>query len=138
MRVRKRLRRIKRLAYLGTVVGGVVAARRAKAARDARTRLGQPATWPPLQVGEPPVAAVHDLMTAAGAAPADVAGRAPGTGPLTSDEPVAAVGDLAADDRRREGRERAAHRVGPRARWQRPGRRLPCGGRLGIRGGQPS
>lgn len=95
MRVRKRLRRIKRLAYLGTIVAGVLAARRAKAARAARTNLGPPATWPPLQVGEPPVAAVGDLMTAADPAPAPA--PRPEAEPVASDEPVAAVGDLATD-----------------------------------------
>jgi hypothetical protein len=95
MRVRKRLRRIKRLAYLGTAVGGVFALRRAKAARDARTRLGPPATWPPLQTGEAPVAAVGDLVTAGDPTPPHAS---PAHEPVVSDEPVAAAGDLAADD----------------------------------------
>ena len=48
MRVRKRLRRIKRMVYLGALVGAVVALRQAKVRRDARNVLGPPATWPPL------------------------------------------------------------------------------------------
>ena len=99
MPVRKKLRRIKRLGYLGLLVGAVVALRRAKAARDARTVLGPPATWPPLEPSEAPVAAVGDL--AADTPPTPVAIR---TSPTASDElvpseePVAAVGTLAADD----------------------------------------
>ena len=61
MRVRRRLRRFKRFAYLGIGVGIVVAVRRAKARRDARVDVGPVASWPPLQVGEPPVAALGDL-----------------------------------------------------------------------------
>lgn len=96
MRVRKRLRRIKRLAYLGGLVGGAYALRQAKAKRDARTNLGAPATWPPLRVAEPPVAAVGDLVTAAEQAPADQ--PAPEPEPVVSDEPVAAVGEVASAD----------------------------------------
>jgi hypothetical protein len=61
MRVRRRLRRLKRLALLGAAMGTIIAVRRAKARRDAQPRVGPPATWPPLEVGEPPVAAVGDL-----------------------------------------------------------------------------
>jgi hypothetical protein len=61
MRARKKLRRIRRLSYLGILIGVVVALRKAKAASDARPVVGPPATWPPLQPGEPPVAAVGDL-----------------------------------------------------------------------------
>ena len=96
MRVRKWLRRVKRLVYLGGLVGGVYAVRQAKARRDARTNLGEPATWPPLQVADPPVAAVGDLVTAA--EPAATADAPPQPEPVTADEPVAPVGDLAADD----------------------------------------
>ena len=49
MRVRKRLRRIKRLAYLALLLGGAFAVFQAKSKRDAKTNLGAPATWPPLQ-----------------------------------------------------------------------------------------
>jgi hypothetical protein len=100
MRVRKRLRRIKRLAYLGALVGGVVALRQAKAKRAARTNLGAPATWPPLQPAEPPVAALGDLVTDA----TRPAGPAPDRTPerradpvVVSDEPVAAVGHVVSD-----------------------------------------
>jgi hypothetical protein len=93
--VRKQLRRIKRLAILFGIAGVVFALRRAKAARDARQVLGPPATWPPLEVGEAPVAAVGDLAAEpAGhddaSPPADVPGVA--------DVPVAAVGVLATDN----------------------------------------
>jgi hypothetical protein len=93
MRVRKRLRRVKRLVVLGGLVGGAYALRQAKAKRAARTHLGGPATWPPLQVAEPPVAAVGDLVTAA-----ESAGAVAPTStrePVAADEPVAALGDLA-------------------------------------------
>jgi hypothetical protein len=63
MRVRRRLRRIKRLVYLGVIVGAVFALRQAKTRRDARAVVGPPATWPPLDVGEPPVGAVGALVT---------------------------------------------------------------------------
>jgi hypothetical protein len=94
MRVRKRLRRIKRLAYLGALAGAVFALRRAKAARDKRTTLGPPATWPPLEVGEPPVAALGDLVTAADHTPAHHEPPPVAAAPVPSDEPVAAVGDV--------------------------------------------
>jgi hypothetical protein len=92
--VRKRLRRIKRLLILGGIIGVVLALRRAKAARDARQVLGPPAAWPPLQVGEAPVAAVGDLLAEPAAhhatpPPADV--------PIVADVPVAAVGTLGAE-----------------------------------------
>jgi hypothetical protein len=94
MRVRKRLRRIKRLAYLGTAVGGLVAFRRAKAAREAPVAVGPPSTWPPLQVSEPPVAAAGDLARAGDAA----APSAPSAGePVVSDEPVTGPGNLGRD-----------------------------------------
>jgi hypothetical protein len=115
MRVRKKLRRIKRLAYLGILIGCVIALRKAKAARDARNVLGPPATWPPLVPGEAPVAAVGDLAAdpAAPAGPATpvtvrTAAEDPAPGvaateeaaaaPEVSDVPVAAVGVLAAED----------------------------------------
>ena len=94
MRVRKRLRRIKRLAYLGGLVGAVVALRQARTRRDARVRLGPPRTWPPLQVSETPVAAVGDLVTAAGHGGGDPLASQP-AGPVVSDDPVAAVGAVA-------------------------------------------
>jgi hypothetical protein len=97
MRVRKKLRRIKRLVYLGLLVGAVVALRRAKAARDARTVLGPPATWPPLEPSEAPVAAVGDLV--ADTSPTPVTIRTDGAAAVLvpSEEPVGAVGTLAAD-----------------------------------------
>jgi hypothetical protein len=61
MQVRNRLRRVKRFAYAGAVVGIVVAVRRARA-RRAVAHLGPPATWPPLEPAlEAPVAALGDL-----------------------------------------------------------------------------
>lgn len=110
MRVRKRLRRIKRVVYLGGIVGAGFAVRQAKARRDAHTNLGPPSTWPPLEASEPPVAAVGDLVTAAEATEADPGGdvetpapdtldrSAPVDDPVVSDEPVAAVGEIAAED----------------------------------------
>jgi hypothetical protein len=95
MRVRKRLRRIKRLAYLGALVGVVFALRQAKAKRDARNVLGAPASWPPLEIGEQPIAAVGDLFAAA--EPASPASPAVAPEPVVSDEPTAAVGDIAGD-----------------------------------------
>ncbi|MET0144117.1 MAG: hypothetical protein ABW122_13595 [Ilumatobacteraceae bacterium] len=80
MGVRRRLRRLKRLAYLGAIVGGGVAFVRFKSRRDAVPTLGPTPTWPPLVVGEEPVAAAGDLAA------------------TISDEPVAAVGDLATED----------------------------------------
>ncbi|MET0460539.1 MAG: hypothetical protein ABW195_14915 [Ilumatobacteraceae bacterium] len=62
MRVRRRLRRLKRLTYLGVGIGILVAVRRAKARRDAQVAVGPVASWPPLQTGEPPVAALGDLL----------------------------------------------------------------------------
>ena len=63
MRIRKKLRRAKRLTYLALLVGAVLAVRRAQAARRARTKLGPPASWPPLRPAEEPVAAAGDLAT---------------------------------------------------------------------------
>jgi hypothetical protein len=93
--VRKRLRRIKRLAILGGIIGVVLALRRAKAARDARQVLGPPATWPPLEVGEPPVAAVGDLLAEPNG---DRHASPPADAPVVADVPVAAVGLLDADE----------------------------------------
>ncbi len=98
MRVRKKLRRIKRLGYLGLLVGAVVALRKAKAARDARTVLGPPATWPPLEPGEAPVAAIGDLVADAPATPVAIRTNGSADALVPSEEPVAAVGDLATDD----------------------------------------
>ena len=98
MAVRKKLRSIKRLGYLGLLIGAVVALRKAKAARDARTVFGPPAAWPPLEPSEAPVAAVGDLATDAPATPVAVRSNVDEDVLVPSDEPVAAVGDLAADD----------------------------------------
>ncbi len=57
------MRRLKRYLILGVIGGLAFAAWRAKSRRDARAEVGPPATWPPLEVGEPPVAAVGDLVT---------------------------------------------------------------------------
>ncbi len=78
MGVRRRLRRLKRLAYLGAIVAGVVTFMRYKARRDASPSLGPPPSWPPLEVGDEPVAAAGDLAT-------------PASDPL-GDTPVATVG----------------------------------------------
>jgi hypothetical protein len=95
--MRKKLRRITRLALLAAVVGAVVALRREAARRAVRDVLGPPASWPPLQSGEAPVAAVGGLAAEPLATP--VAVRAPAeAGATVSDEPVAAVGDVAADE----------------------------------------
>jgi len=93
--VRKRLRRIKRLAILGGIVGLVFALRKAKSARDARQVLGPPASWPPLRAGEPPIAAVGDLV--ADPAAHDVTSRPPDV-PVVADVPVAAVGLIDTDE----------------------------------------
>jgi hypothetical protein len=100
--MRTRLRRIKRYAVLGLLVGGFLALRRTSARRHGRVAVGPPPTWPPLQPGEPPVAAVGDLVTAADhpaadTSPAPGAGTDPGAAavPVVSDDPVAALGDLA-------------------------------------------
>jgi hypothetical protein len=98
MAVRKKLRSMRRLGYLGLLIGAVVALRKAKAARDARTVFGPPATWPPLEPGEAPVGAIGDLASDAPATRVAVRTIADDDALVTSDEPVAAVGDLAADD----------------------------------------
>jgi hypothetical protein len=93
--MRKKLRRIKRLVFVGAIVGAVFALRRAKAARDARNVLGPPASWPPLQPAEPPVGALGDLAAEPSAAEppaADVAATVP------SDDPVAAAGEIATEE----------------------------------------
>ncbi len=70
MQVRKKLRRLKRFAYLGAITGTVIAVRRVLQRPAAAPELGSPATWPPLEPSsEPPVAAVGDLATAAAGAP---------------------------------------------------------------------
>ena len=63
MGLRRRFRRIKRLAWLGAIVGGIVAARKAVRARQPIQQVGPVPTWPPLERGEPPVAALGDLVT---------------------------------------------------------------------------
>jgi hypothetical protein len=100
MPVRKKLRRIRRLSYLGILIGVVVALRKAKVASDARPGVGPLATWPPLQPGEPPVAAVGDLAAEPSPTPVAVRSGAESSAPqvpVASDEPVAAVGDVAAE-----------------------------------------
>jgi len=97
MPLAKGLRRIRRLLYLGAAFGGVVALRRAILKREPRTTLGAPSTWPPLTVGEAPVAAVGDLVTAAEPTPHEHEPPADTIQPLAGDEPVAAVGELAAE-----------------------------------------
>ncbi|MGH9270091.1 MAG: hypothetical protein ACRDZ2_02340 [Ilumatobacteraceae bacterium] len=51
------------MAWLGAIVGGIVAVRRAVLARQTTPRVGPVPTWPPLERGEAPVAAVGDLVT---------------------------------------------------------------------------
>lgn len=63
MPARRRLRRIRRLAYLGAFTGTVIVVRRSRSRRSTAPTLGPPATWPPLEVGEPPVAAVGNLAS---------------------------------------------------------------------------
>ncbi len=60
----RRLRRAKRLVYLGAIAGGGYAIWRATSQGGSTPHVGPPATWPPLEVGEPPVAALGDLATA--------------------------------------------------------------------------
>jgi hypothetical protein len=70
MDARRGWRRLKRLAWLGAIVGTVAGVRKAVLARRGTTQVGPPPTWPPLEVGEAPVAAVGDLVTGgAGAHP---------------------------------------------------------------------
>jgi hypothetical protein len=57
------MRRLKRYLLLGAIGGVVFAVWRATSRRDATPEIGPPATWPPLEIGEPPVAAVGDLVT---------------------------------------------------------------------------
>ena len=63
MGIRRQLRRLKGVALLGAATGTVIAVRRARVRRDALPHVGPPASWPPLEPGEPPVAAVGDLAT---------------------------------------------------------------------------
>ena len=111
--------------YLGAIAGGGYAIWRATSQGGATPHVGPPATWPPLEVGEPPVAALGDLVTARAGTGADV-GRRPvdgacpagpsGEGRQLGDLPRAGRPVLRADTagallrRRRRGR----------------GRRLPC------------
>jgi hypothetical protein len=78
------MRGLKRLLILGVIGGLGYAAWRAKSRRDATPTIGSPATWPPLEVGEPPVAAVGDLATEEPAAGwvAPVDGSCPVTHPV--------------------------------------------------------
>jgi hypothetical protein len=77
------MRRLKRCLILGVIGGLAFAAWRAKSRRDARPEVGPPASWPPLEVGEPPVAAVGDLVTeSAGTWVEPVDGACPASHPV--------------------------------------------------------
>lgn len=69
MALRKKLRRIKRFAFLGALIGVTVGAKRARDQRSGGAApLGPPAAWPPLQpAADVPVAAVGSLSTDADA-----------------------------------------------------------------------
>lgn len=69
MALRKKLRRIKRFAFLGALIGVTVGAKRARDQRSGGAApLGPPAAWPPLQpAADIPVAAVGSLSTDADA-----------------------------------------------------------------------
>ena len=54
--LRRWFRRLTRLALLTVAVGAVIAVRQLAARRRGAPELGPPATWPPLERGEPPVA----------------------------------------------------------------------------------
>jgi hypothetical protein len=84
MQVRKKLRRLERFAYLGAIVGIVIAVRRARG-RRAAPELGPPAEWPPLEPAlEAPVAALGDLAAPPARPPApSVAPFADGSCPST-------------------------------------------------------
>lgn len=59
MQVRRRFRRLKRLAYLGGITGTVIAFRRSRSRSSVTPpTLGPAASWPPLVVADEPVAAV--------------------------------------------------------------------------------
>jgi hypothetical protein len=63
MQVRRRLRRLKRLVYLGGITGTVIAVRRSRQRRAADPpAIGAKATWPPLVLAEEPVAAVGRIV----------------------------------------------------------------------------
>jgi hypothetical protein len=49
VKVRKTLRRLKRMAYLGALTGTVVGIQRFRDQRSAGGRPDSPATWPPLR-----------------------------------------------------------------------------------------
>ena len=86
---------LKRLAYLGALVGVVFAVRQAKASAASAVDVGPPATWPPLQRGR--AAGRRRRRPRDRGRPA--ADAAPTSGdPVVSDEPVAAVGDVADDE----------------------------------------
>jgi len=82
MQLRKKLRRVKRFAYLGAFTGTVITVRRVRQKRaNGAAPLGSPAAWPPLQaVDESPVAARGEFAEAADRADAFAA---------TVDEPAA-------------------------------------------------
>ena len=88
--LRRWFHRLTRLALLTAVVGAVVGIRHLAARRHGGAELGPPATWPPLERGEEPVAAVGDLVSSTTPPP-------PTSALPESDEPVAAVGDLVAE-----------------------------------------
>lgn len=73
MGLRRGFRRIKRLAWLGAIVGGIVAVRKGMVARQTKPQVGPVPTWPPLERGEPPVAAVGDLVTGGETTPHEAA-----------------------------------------------------------------
>ncbi|CAN5846248.1 MAG: hypothetical protein ACR2HP_10735 [Ilumatobacteraceae bacterium] len=94
MGVRRGLRRVRRLVWLAAIVGGVVGVRKKMASRRPAPALGPPASWPPLERSEPPVAAVGDLATAADPRPTPPADAGV---PVVSDEPTASTGSLMSD-----------------------------------------
>ena len=90
MAERRRFRQLRRVFWLAAIIGAVVGVRRMAERRHAAPQLGSPASWPPLEPSEVPVAAVGDLVTRrAGAA---------GDRSRSSDVPVAPVGALVADE----------------------------------------
>ena len=95
MQVRRKLRRVKRLVYLGAFTGTVISIRRIRSRPAAgHGQVGSPASWPPLQPdAAPPVAAIGDVA-ATPASAASTPATAPADAPRTGDEPVAAVGAL--------------------------------------------
>lgn len=63
MQVRRRFRRLKRLAYLGGITGTIIAVRRSRERSSAAPpTLGPAASWPPLVAADEPVAAVGRII----------------------------------------------------------------------------